>query len=217
VEATLDGYERAGAFVDIRGGEETTHRFALQPRANSASYEAVIDESIRNIRSKSKMRSALPGLSALLGAEEVLFVTVASKGDAYTFRGWYGSGVGLAPVKVTVNRDAQFLTSLQQFVAVTLNAETAEDDVMLPLDAPPQASEVASGGEGGDDLFIDPSDSILKSQAGVDGQSVIETWWFWTIIGSAVAGITAGLAVALTGEEVEQGPVGDVTIQLNSF
>ncbi|MGB0589979.1 MAG: PEGA domain-containing protein [Myxococcota bacterium] len=217
IEATLDGYERSGAFVEIRGGEETTHRFALQPRANSASYEALIDEGTRYVRSKKKMGSVLPGLNALLGSEEIIFVTADGKGSAYAFRGWYQSAAGMAPVKVTVNRDAQFLTSLQQFMAVTLNAETAEDEVMLPLDAPPRSSEVSGGSQGSDDLFIDPSDSILKSEGGAEGQSVIETWWFWTIIGSALAGIGVGLGVALSGEEAEQGPVGDVLIQLNSF
>ena len=217
VEATLDGYERAGAFVEIRAGEETTHRFALQPRANSGSYEGLMDDAKRHIRSKRKMGSVLPGLNALLGSEEVVIVTASAKGSAYAFRGWYQSPAGLAPVKVTVNRDAQFLTSLQQFMAVTLNAETAEEDVMLPLDAPPRSSEVSGGSQGNDDLFIDPTDSILKSESGAESQSVIETWWFWTIVGSALAGIAVGLGVALSGEEVEQGPVGDVMIQLNEF
>ena len=217
IEASLDGFERAGAFVEIRGGEETTHRFALQPRANSEAYETTMDEARRYIRNKRKVGGVLSGLNALLGADEVIFVNASGKGSSYVFKGWHQSATGLAPLKVTINRDAQFLTSLQQFVAVTLNAETAEEEVMLPLDAPPRATEVAGGGEGSDDLFIDPTDNILKSEAGAEKPSVIETWWFWTIIGSAVAGIAVGLGVALSGEEVEQGPVGDVTIDLNTF
>ena len=217
VEATLDGYQRAGAFVEIRAGEETTHRFALQPRANRTAYESVMDDLRRFSRKKSKMASSLPGLAALLGAEEVLFLTADSRGSSYAFQGWHQSGRGLNPVKVTVKRDAQFLTNLQQFVSVTLSAVPAEEDVMLPLDAPPQASDVSGGGGANEDLYIDPNDAILKSEAGAADESIISQWWFWTIVGSAVAGIAVGLAVALTGEEVELGPVGDVTIQLNTF
>ncbi len=218
VEATLDGYERAGAFVEVRGGEDTTHRFTLQPRPQAEEYENLIDEARRQIRRKKKMENTvLPGLRALVGADEVMFVTVGGKGGSYVFQGWYQNASGLKALRETITRDAQFLASLQQFVAMTIGAEPGEEEVMLPLDAPPQSSEVAGGGEGSDDLFIDPTDNILKSEGGAEEVSVIETWWFWTIIGSAVAGIAVGLGVALSGEEVEQGPVGDVTIDLNTF
>ena len=127
VEASLDGYERSGAFVEVRGGEETPHRFVLQPRGNFEAYEGVIEEARRFIRKKSKMGGILTGLNALLGADEVIFLSAAGKGGAYEFRGWHQSGTGLVPIKVTVARDAQFLTSLQQLVAVTLNAESGEE------------------------------------------------------------------------------------------
>ena len=89
-------------------------------RGYQGGYEGVIEEARRFIRKKSKMGGILTGLNALLGADEVIFLSAAGKGGAYEFRGWHQSGTGLAPIKVTVARDAQFLTSLQQLVAVTL-------------------------------------------------------------------------------------------------
>jgi len=217
VEGTLDGYVRAGAFVEIRGDAEVTHRFALQPRANSGAYEALMDEITRSIRRKSKMEAALPGLSALLGAEEVMVLSVDSRGSSYSFQGWHQSQAGLASIKQSIQRDAQFLASLHGLVSDTLRAQPAEDELDLPLDAPPQATSVGREGSAEAELVIDPNDAILKSSSASADEPLTSKWWFWTIIGSAVAGVAVGLGVALSGDETASGPVGDLTINLNDF
>jgi hypothetical protein len=46
------------------------------------------------------------------------------------------------------------------------------------------------------------------------GPAFYETWWFWTVIGVAVAGGAAATAVALTSDTAAPGPVADFTVQV---
>lgn len=216
VQVSLDGYLRAGSFVEVRPGEEGAHRFALQPRPNKEAYDAVIRDLPRALRSDNKASALLPVLNGLVSADESIVVTVGVKGSAYVLQGYYARAAGVAPVSVEITRDATFITALGDLVTGTLGGQASEDSDDLRLDAPPSSS-VVKGGDGDDEVFIDPNDPILKGGESDEDLPITSEWWFWVIIGGVAAGLTVGGILLFSPSGEKKGPVGDVRIDIHSL
>lgn len=212
IEAELDGYVRAGAFVEVKSGEKVPQRFSLQPRANLSAYNKILGGLARARGSKAD--EMLVGLQALLKADEILALTIATKGSAYKFGGWHHTAAGSKDIDETITRDANFLQGLTTLVTLALNTQPAPAVEEVPLDGPPNASLVAGATD--DDLVIDPNDPILKSKDDLASKPIYAEWWFWTIIGGVAAvGLGVGLVVGLSSGSESKGPVGDVQIGLH--
>lgn len=216
VQVALDGYERAGAFVEVRGGEEGAHRFSLAARANKQAYDKVFRGLSKAVRNQKKAAELLPALAGLLGADETLVLEVGTEGSAYSLRGFHGVGAEALPVEVDIKRDANFITSLELLASQTLGVSPRQVEEGLRLDAPPRMSVVA-GADGQEELYIDPNDPILKGTESDEDRPITSEWWFWVIIGGVAAGLTVGGVLLFSQSGEKKGPVGDVVIDLHAL
>ncbi len=211
MSAQLDGYKRSGAFVTVEAGQETLQNFFLEPMPNAQAFESTTADIVKNFRSEAKVSGSLTGLKGLVGADEVLVFLTSSRGGAYHFNGWHLGPQGkVEQVQAKVKQDASFLTGVQNMLAGALNTTVAGEYAELPLDAPPGASQMAGGG---DEVFIDPNDQIIKVDD-KEKQSLTSEWWFWAILGGAAAGLTLGV-LAIVDQPTSSGAVGDITIGVN--
>ena len=142
-------------------------------------------------------------------------VKVKSGQGSYTLKGWYKSGSGVESLQKRVTRDSNFLSSIQALASETLGTKPRQEFAQLALDMPPKTSEMAQVDSEEETLIIDPNDPILKTKRASDEESVINKWWFWTIVGVATAGLATGIGFAVSSDSGPTGPVGDVTIQFN--
>ena len=213
VQVSLDGYVRSGAFIEVVAGSEAAHRVSLQPRANQAAWSKVVGGLPRALKSKSAAGVTLPALISMLEADEVLVLRAIPQRTGYMIAGWYQSPNSLRTVRLKLKRDANFMSNLQSWLQSTLLADAGASEEALRLDAPPKAAVMAVAQED-DDLFIDPNDPILKTQAKVTQKSITDEWWFWAAVGGVATALTAGAVVLFTGEDEGTGPVGSVSIDL---
>ncbi|MCB9789275.1 MAG: PEGA domain-containing protein [Deltaproteobacteria bacterium] len=215
VQVSLDGYERLGAFVDIPAGDNAAQRFTLTPRADAAKYEDLMDKAQRSLSRRSLADDVTGPLRMMLGADSLVVLQLNTRGNSYELRGWHG-GVSVDSLSTTIARDANFISNLQGFLSKTLGAHAVVAEANRPLDSPPSASVLATGREE-EDLYIDPDDPILKTKSDAGGDSITKKWWFWLIVGGAVAGVTAGAVVLFSGNDSGSGPVGDINVDLNGL
>jgi len=117
-------------------------------------------------------------------------------------------------------QDATLYQSLRDLTAMTLGGEYVAQDVMA-LDSPAgAATEVALSpmGAGAEDLVLDPDSPIFAGTKRVEEDPVYTKWWFWTIVGVAVGGATAGIVLLSTSQGGGGGgPTGGVSVHLNRF
>ncbi|MEC9071966.1 MAG: PEGA domain-containing protein, partial [Myxococcota bacterium] len=214
VSVAEDGYVRSAAFVDVAPGESLGHRVVLEERPNREAWDTVIDKMPKAFRSKRTAKGVMPALVSILEADEVIVLQLDKRGG-YKLKGWHQSADGLAPAKLTLARDASFITNLNGFVDGTLNATVDENEQGI-LDAPPADTTVMEvGGDPTDELFIDPNDPILKTKKKRRGRSITKEWWFWTAIGGTAAALTVGAIVLFSQQDEGKGPVGDLVINFN--
>lgn len=214
VSVAQDGYVRSGVFVDVAPGESLGHRVVLEPRPNMEAWDTVIDQMPKAFRSKRTAKGVMPALVSILEADEVIVLQLDKRGG-YKLKGWHQSADGLAPVKLTLARDASFITNLHGFVDGTLQT-SPDESVIGILDAPPADTTVMEvGGDPSDELFIDPNDPILKTRKKRRARSITKEWWFWTAIGGTAAALTVGAIVLFSQQDEGKGPVGDLVINFN--
>ncbi len=213
VQVSLDGYERLGAFVEIPSGDNAAQRFTLNGRADADKYQDLIAKAEKSLTKRALADDVTGPLRMMLGADSLIVLSLNPRGNSYELRGWMG-GVAVDTLSTSIARDANFIGNLQAFLAKTLGTGTMPPQANLPLDSPPSASVMATGREE-EDLYIDPDDPILKSKKDSEGSSITKKWWFWVIVGGAVAGVTAGAVVLFSGNDSGSGPVGDINVNLN--
>jgi hypothetical protein len=204
VTVQFDGYQRAGAFVDVKPGEEASQGFALKPRPNADAWATMSKRLVKDSGNKGKMERLMPALKTFLGADGVLVLELTAKG-AFVFDGWYFDGT-LKRVKETIKQDA-FQESIQALLATTVGTSVKDREEEVALDGPPQSSQVATTE---DSDFIDP-DKIGFDDNAAAGDSVTDKWWFWVIVGGATAGVAAMVVALLTEGEGGKGPTGNIT------
>jgi hypothetical protein len=212
VEAGADGYKWQGMFVEVPAGDSAIHAVELLPAKN----QTAINNARANLEKavgKAAPGTALDEALAALNSTAVIALEVSSANNAYVFSGWLKDGNGAArKLQVQFARDGSFVGRAKTYLAEILGVQPNEDDSMLALDGPPQASVMAAG-----DLVIDPDDPIFKSDGGKSKDSVTDEWWFWVIVGGVTAGLVAGGVVLFSGAGDGSGPVGRVNVNVNAL
>lgn len=213
VQVQQDGYIRANAMVKVLKGEEAAEAFALKPNTQKAAFDAAFKKAAKKPGSKGAMVKALPAIKQILGADGVLFMSVASGKKGYIFDGYYVDGAGtLLKRRETISGDVSaILETLGRLVSRTVGAPLIAAQEPVPLDAPPQTSVVT---DSGDVISFDPND-LLKNEE-VEADSVVDKWWFWTIVAVAVGGVSAMVVALVTSEGDANGPVGTVVLDLKA-
>jgi hypothetical protein len=102
-----------------------------------------------------------------------------------------------------------------------LKAAFVQQERVNALDSPPPetiASVMKESAELGGELAIDPDSPLFSVGKKGSRDSIINKWWFWTIIGSVVAGAVATVVILTTGEDdSSSGAVGDLRINLQKI
>jgi hypothetical protein len=221
VRVVKGGYEAWAGYVELEpaGTARVSSTLTLSP--NGKRFEALRDDAMQAIRSGRGVEPALKELRRLLDASEILVVLASDSPEGFNLTGFFLPPEGEAiPVDETVVQDATLYQSLRDLTAMTLGGEYLAQDV-LALDSPAgAATEVALSpmGAGAEDLVLDPDSPIFAGTRRVEDDPVYKQWWFWTIVGVAVGGATAGIVLLSTSQGTSGGgPTGGVTVNLNQF
>lgn len=210
VEATIDGYYRGGQFVAVPAGDASIAHVPLDAVPNRRTIDAALSNVQRLIRG-AQVAAPLGDVRRLAGADVVIAMEVDKVRGSYELSGWM-LGSGGPPVRVsgTFAEDANLLANLQGMLAKALGTEAGNDDELVVLDGPPQSS-VMDGGE----IYIDPNDPIFKEEQKKSGEAITDTWWFWTIAGSAAVALVVGGILLFSGGDEGSGPAGSVVLDLH--
>lgn len=210
IQVQSDGFERSSSLVKVNAGEEMAEAFALKPIAQKAAWDTAFKKMSGKPRSKTVAKRHLPALKSILAADGILFLGLKSR-DGYVFDGFYINESGaLLKRRETVSGDVNaILDQLGRMMSRTVGAPLSKQQEPVPLDAPPKASVVT---ESGDSLFVDPNDLLAAKEEEKD--SVVDKWWFWTIVVVAVGGVGGLVGYLVTSEGEASGPTGSIVLDL---
>lgn len=210
IEASLDGYQRSGTFVEVTEGSSTIAHLDLDPIPDRRAFDAAMGNVARLIRSN-RVASPISNVQRITIADTIIVLQVDKARGAYSFDGWSRTGNReLTRQDFELAEDASLLAdaraALGSIVGVT---ELAAEDVVA-LDGPPQTSVVDVG-----DVYIDPDDPIFRQDEKAAGEPITEKWWFWTIAGGVTAALVVGVVLLVTGDDEGSGPTGNLVLDLN--
>lgn len=221
VQLAKGGYQTWAGYVELEpaGTAKVEPKLTISP--NGKRFEALLDDAREALRSGRGVEPALKELRRLLDANEILVVLASQSPEGFRLNGFFLPPEGeMAPVDETVVQDSTLYQNLRDLTAMTLGGEyAAQGD--LALDSPAgAATEVALSpeGAGAEDLVLDPDSPIFAGTKRAEPDPVYKQWWFWTIVGVAVGGATAGIVLLSTSQSGGGGgPTGGVSVHLNQF
>ena len=221
VRLELDGHVVWADYVETEPAGTETVSVDLEPAADLARFRLLRDNVKAALLADRGEDPNLPALRDHLKADAILALVTESTAEGFHLKGFFIATDGaVIPVEESVVQDATLYQSLQDFTAMTIGGEY-EPQEMLALDSPSGASgEVALVPMGGaEDLVINPDSPIFSGVRKEQPTPVYKKWWFWTIVGVAVAGVGTGIGFLSTGAPGGggSGPTGGVSVQLNQF
>ena len=222
MEVVKDGYLRWSSSVDLAPSGRAATEAVLTAAPFKANLESAEKRMIKGMRSKKRFRSAAQQMLGLVNAREALVVTAALEGSSFDLKGYYLDLSGkLHKVGTRISRDASFYKSIRSFLSSNLKAAFAPDERVVALDAPPPetiASVMKESAELGGELAIDPDSPLFNVQKKSSRDSIVNKWWFWTIVGTVAVGAVTTVVILSTGDEDgSSGAVGDLNINLQTF
>ncbi|HIA01684.1 MAG TPA: PEGA domain-containing protein [Myxococcales bacterium] len=222
LEVVKDGYLRWSSSADVAPSGRAATEAVLTAAPFKSNLDDVQKRMVKSMKSTKRFKAATMQLLGLVDAQEALVVTASLDGAAFNLRGHYLDLSGkLHKVNATIARDASFYKSIRSFLSSNLKATFAPDERADALDSPPPetiASVMKESAELGGELAIDPDSPLFNVQQKSSRDSIINKWWFWTIIGTVAVGAVTAVVVLTTGDEdASSGAVGDLKINLQKF
>ena len=219
VRVGLDGHFVWTGYVEVEPAGTASVDAPLRMGAKGPRLQALLEDAHSALRSGRGAEFPLRGLRDHLGATEVLVALASPSPEGFQVSGFHlPPDDTLVPVDETVVQDTTLSQNLRDFTALTLGGDFEAQET-LSLGTPAGgADEISLAPAGGEDLFLDPSAPIFEGTRAPQDTPVYKKWWFWTILGVAVGGLTAGIVlVSTTRSGGGGGPTGGVTVNLNSF
>ena len=221
VRVELDGHYIWAGYVEVAPAGTATVDVPLKASPKGARLQALLGDARSALTSGRGPEHPIRGLRDLLGATEVFVALASPSPEGFQLTGFHlPPDNTLVPVDESIVQDATLYQNLRDLTALTLGGEYGTQEI-LALDSPAGgADEIALGtAGGGEELFLDPSSPIFEGTRKDQPVPVYKKWWFWTVLGVAVGGLTAGIVLVSTsrGGGGGGGPTGGVTVNLNSF
>lgn len=211
VEASLDGHQRSGTFVEITEGSSTIAHLDLDPIPDQRAFEAAMSNVARLIRSN-RVAAPISNVQRITIADTIVVLQVDKSRGAYVFEGWSRTGNReLTRQSMELAEDASLLANARDALGAIVGVTELSAEDVVALDGPPQTSVVDVG-----DVYIDPNDPIFRQDgAEATGDPITEKWWFWTIAGGVTAALVVGVVLLFTGDDEGSGPTGNLVLDLN--
>ncbi|NUN14019.1 MAG: PEGA domain-containing protein [Myxococcales bacterium] len=217
VTVFADGHWKWAEFVAVPPGGTVDKMVELA----AAPSLPVLQSSLKDVQRKWNAKGvgvAAQNLKEAANADEVILLRVdKNKQGEFILDGFTVRLSGdVAPTSATIAPDAKFLDNIRLFIEGQTGAGTVSDAGAVPLSMPLIRSVAlpVSGNLGTTDV-IDPNSQIFNT-GGEEDESIVNEWWFWTLIGVGVAGAAVAIALPLTlgEEESSGGPKGGIHVKL---
>lgn len=220
VTVFADGHWKWAEFVSVPAGGTVERVVELAVAPSLPVLQSTLKEVQRKWSAKGA-GAAAENLKGAANADEVILLRIdKNKQGEFILDGFVSRLSGeVAPASATIAPDARFLDNIRLFLEGQTGAGTVPDSTATPLSMPLIRSVAlpVSGNLGTTDV-IDPNSQLFNT-GGEEDESIINEWWFWTLIGVGVAGAAVAIAVPLTlgDEESTGGPKGSVHIKLGTL
>jgi hypothetical protein len=219
VTVVKDGYLRWAADVEVTEAGRTPIQAVMTASPVQKALFASLRRMVRRATSKTFARDVKPLLSQV-NANEALVLVVTGMADGFKLAGSYSDRAGkVTPIRLNLGQDA--VKTVQDTLTATLKTTLKSDRNVVALDKPPlerikSVMKKTGAVDGG--MVIDPDSPLFKIQEKEETDSIINKWWFWTIVGAAVVGTAVTVILVTTGgDDGPVGAVGNLSITLKRF
>lgn len=211
VEVGKDGYRWNGMFVEVPEGDSTIHFVELDPSAQQANFEAA-QRSVMNGLTRGQLTRPFADLAASSKAEKIVALRLSTKQDGFHFNGYVYQNGTHKKVSTVLAQGPDLAAKMRSFLATQLGIRAMADSQHLPLDGPPQVTVFEEG-----DVILDPNDPIFAEEVKEREPSITDEWWFWVVVGGALAGLTAGGVMLFNADATASLPSGKVVIDVHGL